>query len=65
MNVASPSDLLTVPQVAAKYGVHRVSIWRWIAKGLIATVRVGPTQLIRIERCEADRHYKRTEGAKS
>jgi excisionase family DNA binding protein len=51
----APSDLLTVPQAAARYAVHPVTLWRWIAKGVVPVVRVGPSRRIRIRPRDADR----------
>jgi excisionase family DNA binding protein len=65
MHAASPAKLLTVPQVAARYNVHRVTVWRWIRKGIIGVVHVGPYRRTRITEAEADRHFTETPGAKS
>lgn len=67
MRATSPEkELMTVAEVAALYGVHDVTIRRWIAKGLMGIVRVGPGgRVIRITRVEAMRHWVETPGAKT
>lgn len=49
------SDLLTVSQAAVRYHVHPVTLWRWIGKGVVPVVRIGPAKRIRIRPAEADR----------
>ena len=52
--------LLTVPQVANRLQVHVEVIRRWVRKGAMQHVRVGPGRgLIRIEESELRRHVRR------
>jgi excisionase family DNA binding protein len=57
--VPAPTDneLLTCQEVARLYHVHVETIRRWIRKGVITVVRVGPYRLVRIQRSEAQRHF--------
>jgi excisionase family DNA binding protein len=48
--MVSPPELMTVRQVAELSGVDRVTVWRWVEKGVVPAVRVGPTRRIRITR---------------
>jgi excisionase family DNA binding protein len=50
-------DLLSTADVAAQYGVSDETVRRWIRKGVIAYVMVGPFRLKRIPRSEADKHF--------
>jgi excisionase family DNA binding protein len=61
---ASDKDLLSTADVAAQYGVSDETVRRWIRKGVIAYVMVGPFRLKRIPRSEADRHFVRPEVAR-
>ena len=40
--------LYTIREVAARLHVHQETLKRWIKKGAVPIVRVGPSQLIRI-----------------
>ena len=40
--------LYTVRQIAEKYGVTRVTVWRWIRKGAVQVVRKGPRTGVRV-----------------
>lgn len=35
------TEYLTVPQVAERYGVHHVTVRRWLRAGVIRGVRMG------------------------
>lgn len=53
--MVSPPELMTVRQVAELSGVDRVTVWRWVEKGVVPAVRIGPTRRIRITREVVDR----------
>lgn len=55
-------ELLTVAQVAARYGVSTDSLYRWIEKGALPVVRIGPFRRIRIRARDADRLLVADEG---
>lgn len=67
MPQASPQKrrMLTCREVADLYGVSYVTVKRWVAKGLIGVVRVGPFRAVRITEEEAARHFRVEPGAKS
>ena len=54
--------LLTVKQVAAYFQVSERTVRRWMASGLLRSVRVGPRQ-VRIRRAELDRVQRSTRSA--
>lgn len=54
VRIVKRCDWLTVAQVASMYGYSRVTIWRWVAKGLLPSKR-SLTGGIRIARSEAAR----------
>ena len=47
---AAASPLLSIAEACAVYGVHRHTIRRWIAAGILPAVKVGP----RLYRIRAD-----------
>jgi len=49
--------LLTCRDVAKAYGVNVETVRRWVRKGVIAVVLVGPYRLVRIRRSEAEKHF--------
>jgi predicted site-specific integrase-resolvase len=38
----NPVAMQTVPDVAAEFGVVESTIWRWIKKGELVAVKIGP-----------------------
>ena len=56
-------ELLTCNEVAALYRVSVRTVKRWVRKGVIGVVYVGPYHAVRITRDEADRHFRRVPGA--
>jgi excisionase family DNA binding protein len=52
--MVSPPELLSVRQVAELSGVDRRTVWRWVDKGAVPHLRVGPTRRIRIARRDAE-----------
>lgn len=52
--VDPPAQLLTLDDAALAAGVHRETIRRWIAKGVVPAYRVGP-RLVRIDARELER----------
>jgi excisionase family DNA binding protein len=48
-------DLLSTADVAAQYGVSDETVRRWIRKGVISYVMVGPFRLKRVPRAEVER----------
>jgi len=39
-------DLVTPDEAASELGIHRTTLYRWIATGKIASVRIGKATLI-------------------
>lgn len=56
---AADTELLTIPEVAARWKVGYETVRRWCLKGAIAVVRVGPHSAIRIPRSEVERYEQR------
>ena len=54
--------LLTCREVADLYAVHVKTVRRWVRKGIIAVVLVGPYRLVRIRKSEAARHFRNVPG---
>lgn len=48
-----PTHFVTVPDGAARHGVHPQTIRRWIAEGRLTAYRLGP-RLIRLDVRELD-----------
>lgn len=68
MSSTPPNDndrLLTCRQVAVAYKVHTETVRRWVRKGVIGVIRVGPHRAIRIPKSEAVKHFMLTQGAKT
>lgn len=57
-------ELFTCQEVADKYHVHAETVRRWVRKGIIAVVLVGPYRLVRIRREEAEKHFVHVPGAR-
>jgi excisionase family DNA binding protein len=51
----APAPLMTVAEAARRYGVTKMTAYRWVAKGSLPVVRVGPTRRLRVPVAEADR----------
>jgi excisionase family DNA binding protein len=49
--------LLTVAEVAQTYHVSDETVRRWIRKGILGYVMVGPFRVRRIPRQEAEKHF--------
>lgn len=49
--------LMTCLEVARAYRVNVETVRRWVRKGAIDVVRVGPHRRIRIRSAEADKHF--------
>jgi excisionase family DNA binding protein len=49
------APLMTVAAAATRYGLTRPFAYRWVRKGVLPVVRVGPTRRIRIPVAAADR----------
>lgn len=47
------ADLMTVPDAAARIGVHELTVRRWMAIGRIETFRVGPHPFVTLAGVEA------------
>jgi excisionase family DNA binding protein len=56
MTLPDEGELLTIGQVAKSYGVSEETIRRWIRKGVIHCIHVGPYRLVRVRRAEAEKH---------
>jgi len=57
---AAESDYYTVSQAAARLGVSRITIWRWIRDGHLPAMRLGP-RTTRIKREDLERALARME----
>lgn len=58
------ADLMTVPDAAARIGIHELTVRRWMAVGRIETFRVGPhpfVTLAGVEAVIAERHRRSVE----
>jgi len=55
--------LLTVAEVAQSYNVSDETVRRWMRKGIIGYVMVGPFRARRIPKDEAERHFAAVPGA--
>lgn len=55
---------LTVPQVAAEYGVHRKTIYAWIKNGSLPVVKL-PGGDYRFRRCDLDEFEARCRATNS
>jgi len=51
----SAGRLLRVSEVSDEFGVDRVTVWRWVEKGVLPHVRFGPTKRIRVWESDAAR----------
>ena len=58
-------DLLTVAEVAQHYAVSTETVRRWIRKGILGYVMVGPCRVKRIPKVEAAKHFVKVEGVPS
>jgi excisionase family DNA binding protein len=56
--------LLTAHDVARRYGVDCETVRRWVRKGILPVVRVGPTQRIRFHHGDIERYFTEEPGAK-
>ena len=59
---SSPCRLMTCREVAVRYRVHVETVRRWVRKGIVGVVRVGPYHRIRITEAEAKRHFESSTG---
>ena len=53
MTDAHDDRLLTVDQVAERYGLHEATVRKWIKKGVIPAVRLAGSRTIRVRESEA------------
>jgi hypothetical protein len=44
-----PSVTVTVTAFAARYGVSRRTVWRWVAAGYLDAERLGPRTAVRVK----------------
>ena len=58
-------DLLTCREVAEMYRVQVETVRRWVRKGVITVILVGPYRHVRIPKTEADKHFEVVPGAKT
>jgi excisionase family DNA binding protein len=58
------STLLTSREVAQLYRVNPETVRRWVRKGILPVVRVGPTQRIRFCEAHVQRYFREEPGAK-
>jgi excisionase family DNA binding protein len=56
-------ELLTVMEVAQTYHVSDDTVRRWMRKGIIGYVMVGPFRVKRIPKVEAEKHFTPVPGA--
>lgn len=63
-SAAPPERLLTMSEVAQSYHVSDETVRRWVRKGIIGYVMVGPFRLKRIPESEANRHFASVDGAR-
>jgi excisionase family DNA binding protein len=61
----SPDDLLRPSECAALYQVHPETVRRWLRKGIVPCVEVGPFHARRIRRSDADRFFRSVDGVAS
>ncbi len=59
---ATESSYLTVSQAAARLGVSRITIWRWVRDGYLPAMRLGP-RTTRIKREDIERALIQLEAA--
>lgn len=60
---AAKRRLLTPTQVAEAYDVDVATVRRWLRKGIVAHVLVGPFRYKRIPESEARRVFRKVQGA--
>jgi hypothetical protein len=51
--MAGAREWLKARELADREGVHRVSIWRWVEKGLAEARRLGPRTNVRVRTVES------------
>ena len=56
------AGLLTVAQAATRYGLPRKLAYRWVRKGALPVVRIGPTKRLRVRVADADRVWQPVEA---
>ena len=52
--MTSPDDLLTAAEVVEKYGVHRVTVSRWVKTGRLPAVRLVGLRTLRFRRSDVE-----------
>lgn len=58
-----PNELMTLGEVAETFSVHVETVRRWVRKGIVPVVLVGPFKQKRIRRCIAASFFVNVDGA--
>ncbi len=58
MSFERPDDLLTVRQAARRCAVDVETVRRWIRKGAMVAVTVGPFRVVKVTRAEVEKHIQ-------
>ena len=60
-NVPEPARLITLEQAAVRLGLSAQTVWRWVARGRLPAVRLGP-RCLRVRQEDIDEFVRRRTG---